>query len=538
MPVILFLGLVAVLVLSLGKSERPPRLDGINPEIGKPGGVLVLRGRHFGNNKAGASVIIAGKRPTTSSYLEWTDTQISVQIPDDVGSGMVRVTTRLGTSDGLLFTNADSIPIVLSETINPGEPYMEAISPTSGAIGTPVTLTGLNFGLSRGGGRVLFTPLAVTGEISREDDAIEYIPASEIDFDYESWTDQSIRVLVPDGATSGNVRVETDRGISNAVYFEIAGLPGTKVLSQKRGYQVSFTIKISNIRADQNASLDIWVPGVLESPEQRNIESIRMPEPLWRDYLGLSRYQFKSFQPDLSYQISQTYWLDRYAIETKVNAGKVARAYNTDRKLYGVYTTATPLIPSDDKDISAAAWSAIDGQRSPYLRAKAIYEFIISKIAFDEKPKGKTAIETYTSASAGSLGYAMLFCSMTRAIGIPARPVAGFVIYGERRARIHYWAEFYIEEFGWIPVDPALGDSPDFGAYPNIESPEEYFFGNIGAQHLTFTRGIVDVKPLLPESKVVRLEGIYSLQTIHEESSKGMQSYTSDWGDLQVIDLW
>ncbi|MAG14007.1 MAG: transglutaminase [Spirochaetales bacterium] len=537
-PTILFAGLVCLLVLSLNRSDKPPRLESIAPEIGSPGGVMVLRGRYFGRDKRSSSVIIAGKRPTTSSYLEWGDTQISVQIPADVGSGMVNVTTRLGISGGILFTNANRIPVVLSETTNPGEPHIEKLAPKTGVIGTPVTLTGLNFGLSRGGSRVLFAPLAVAGEISAEDDSTEYVPASEIDSDYESWTDQSIRVRVPDGATSGNIRVETDRGISNSVYFEIAGLPGTKVLSQKRGYQILFSIEISNVRAEPNALLDIWVPGVLSAPEQRNIEHVKIPEPLWTDYFGLSRYQFQNIQSGLLYRINQTYWLDRYAIETNISAGKVARAYDTERKLYKSFTVPTPLMPSDDESISSAAWSAIGRERSPFLRARAIYLFLIKKLVYDEKPKGEAILENFIAASADSYGYSLLFCTMVRAIGIPARPVAGFIIYGDRKAKIHYWAEFYIEGFGWVPVDPTLGDSPDIGAYPNIEDPAEYFFGGLGTQHLAFTKGVIDVKPLSSDSKIVQHKKTYSLQTIHEEGSSGLRSYSSEWGDLQVIDLW
>ena len=76
-PVVVFVLLVGALALSLSRSDLPPRLDSISPEIGTPGGVLVLKGRHFGPERLGGSVTISGTRPTSSSYLEWTDTQIS-----------------------------------------------------------------------------------------------------------------------------------------------------------------------------------------------------------------------------------------------------------------------------------------------------------------------------------------------------------------------------------------------------------------------------------------------------------------------------
>jgi IPT/TIG domain len=283
-PLFLFVAVLGALMFSLSRSEKPPRLESISPEIGTPGGVLVLKGRNFGEARFGSSVSVSGTRPSSSSYLEWTDTQISVQIPEDAGTGMVHVTTRLGVSGTLLFTNENRIPVVISETIRPGEPYIEEMSPTDGAIGTVITITGLNFGLSKGEGQILFTPLAVALEAGLDQEVGLYLlPASEIDFDYESWTDQEIRVRVPDGATSGNIRVETDRGTSNTMYFEVANMPGTKILRQKRGYQILFSIQISGVKAAPGATIDLWVPGPLKDLEQRDIEFVKIPDPLWDD---------------------------------------------------------------------------------------------------------------------------------------------------------------------------------------------------------------------------------------------------------------
>ena len=538
-PFAVFALLVGAFILSLSRSELPPRLDSISPEIGTPGGVLVLKGRHFGHERVSSAVTISGTRPTSSSYLEWTDTQISLQIPMDAGTGTVYVTTPMGVSGGLLFTNKNRIPLVMSESLQAGVPFVEEMDRTAGAIGDLIVITGLNFGLTRGDGNVLFTPLTVvqdagadlTGEIKR-------ITASELDFDYESWTDQEIRVRVPDGATSGNVHVETDRGVSNAVYFEVTNLPGTKILREKRGYQILFSVQVSGIDADPNESIDLWVPGPLKSLEQRNIEYVKIPDPLWDDYRGLSRHQIVNPQAETVYRINQTFWLDRYTLETKISEGSIGRTYDTESRLYQVYTADTDLIPAADESVINAARSAIGRERNPYLQAKAIYRFLIEQLVFDSKPAGKALLESLVAASGDAYTFSMLFCAMTRAIGIPSRPVAGFLIYGDRRARVHYWAEFYVPSFGWVPTDPALGDGATFGLYPQIESPSEYFFGNVDSNHVAFTRGVVDVRSLSSDSRTVSRDGLYSLQTIHEETSKGIRSYTATWSDLQVIDLW
>ncbi len=539
LPVFIFLVLLGVLAISLSRSAQPPVLESISPSIGTPGGVLVLQGRNFGNQRLSGSVSISGTRPTSSSYLEWTDESISVQVPKDAGTGLVYVTTRLGKSNGVLFTNKNRIPMVISETVKPGVPFIERINPTVATVGQVITFSGLNFGLSQGSGRVLFTPIAAVVDVGSEREGeTETLEASELDFDYSSWTDQEIRVRVPDGATSGNVFVETDRGTSNAVYLEVTTVAGTKVLREKRGYQILFSIQIANVDAEPGSTIDLWVPGPLKTLEQRNIEYLKIPDPLWDDYKGLSRYQLADPAPGAVYRINQTFWLDRYAIETKISVSNIERKYDTDSRLYRTYTAATDLVPAEDESLVNAAKSAVGREQNPYLKARAIYLFLLKQLVFDPKPDGKTIQDNFISATADAYSFSLLFCALTRAAGVPSRPVTGFLVYGDRRSRIHYWAEFYLPAFGWVPVDPSLGDGARFGDYPEVDKPDEFFFGNVDSNHIVFTRGVVEVKASSPEAHTVRRDRIYSLQTIHEESSIGVKSYTAAWNDLQVIDIW
>lgn len=538
-PIIVFVILVCALAISLYFTDRPPIVESMSPEIGEPGGILVLRGMHFGEERLNSAVSIAGSRPTASSYLEWTDNRISIQIPQDVGSGMVFVTTRFGKSSELLFTNRDQIPIVLAETSRPGYPRIVAVEPSKGAVGTLITINGLNFGLERGDGRTLFSPVSPAAEIQTVGDSPEkYLPASIIDFDYESWTDQTIKVRVPDGATSGNIRIENDRGQSNALYFEVTDTIGTRIHRQKRGYQIFFSIEISEIEAELPFSIDLWIPGVVGSPEQQNIEYMKIPEPIWDDYLGLSRYQINDLQPDVRYIVNHTYWFDRYEVVTKINVNRINRKYDEERRLFKAYTSEEDLIPSADEAIVNAARSAIRKENNPYYKAKAIYLFLLKNLVYNEKPSGKSIIEDFIAARADPYTYAMLFCSFARSVGVPARPVSGFLVYGKRKARTHFWAEFYLEGFGWIPVDPALGDGVQYEDFPDMESPQDFYFGNMDNQHITFSKGIVQVKPISPQSPAVRKERQYSLQTIHEEPTKSVEGYRSNWSGLQIIDLW
>ena len=99
-PFTLFVGLIALFSFSSRFADRPPIIENITPDVGLPGEVLVITGDYFGESRQGGEVHIAGTRPTSSSYIEWTNTRISVRIPPNVGSGLVYVITRNGKSDG------------------------------------------------------------------------------------------------------------------------------------------------------------------------------------------------------------------------------------------------------------------------------------------------------------------------------------------------------------------------------------------------------------------------------------------------------
>ena len=53
--------------------------------------------------------------------------------------------------------------------------------------------------------------------------------------------------------------------------------------------------------------------------------------------------------------------------------------------------------------------------------------------------------------------HADLFIALTRTVKIPSRRVVGHFFRGRDEPEPHAWCEVYLEDKGWIPVDPALG---------------------------------------------------------------------------------
>ena len=539
-PLLLLLAFGSIFVVYAVNYYMFPEILSVEPNVAYPGEIITIEGANFGNIRRGAEVRIAGARPRSDSYELWSDSRIVVRIPEDVGSGMVTVKNRRGMSNGVLFTNRDHIPVILSGPQRPGFPYLKDVEPQNGSIGSMITISGLNFGHERGDADVFFTAAGIGEGTSAIDENLSgMIICSEIDYDYESWDEQQVRVYIPDGASSGNIRIMTDRGLSNALYFEVTGNTGAKVYSDKAGFQLEYGVELSGVNADADNGLDLWIPLVRESLEQRSVEVVAEPLPLWNDYLGLARYHFDDLEPSQSYSISIKTWLERYSIETRINDSRLRTWYDEDRRLYKVYTAAADEIPSDDELISSTASSVVRRENNPYRKASLLYNELLKRLEYRMKPSSSSIIENLNDGQGDSYSYTMLFTALCRAAGIPARPVAGLLVYNNKQSSNHYWAEFYIEGFGWIPVDPTLGDGAQFGNFPGEEqqNPAEYYFGNLDNRHISLTKGIVPVKQIAPEGRISGRKGFYSLQSIYEESY-GINSYSSFWRAVRIIDWW
>jgi len=92
----------------------------------------------------------------------------------------------------------------------------------------------------------------------------------------------------------------------------------------------------------------------------------------------------------------------------------------------------------------------------------------------------------------------MYFSAMCRSLGIPARSTGGFQLF-HHQIGSHFWAEIYLPNYGWIPVDTSFGQ---LGLFPKGVTDEErktfidFCFGNLDNMRFIVQKD-VDV-PLIP----------------------------------------
>jgi hypothetical protein len=517
---------------------EPPVIDSIEPRIGLMGDVITIYGKNFGAAQEESYVTIGGTPPTSSSYVLWQDDRISVKVPEFGNAGLVYVHKRNQKSNPALFSNRAVMPELVQGSDTGITPLVSSVEPASASIGALVTIFGNNFGSSGENSAVAFaweaeSSPSAPAEIQPSGNSV--IPDPYLG--YEFWGEREIRVRVPDGAVSGNLEVRTPRGNSRPLFFEITGKPGTKTLKDKRSYMLSYSVDIQVEEALPPNSLYLWFPLPSQSASQRNPRLLnRSEEPFVENYRGASLYRLTDLVSGGRRSISLSFVTDVYTVETDVKAQAIKTG--GDSPVAGVYTLPSALVPSDSNPIKARAAAITGRERNPHAKARLIYDWLITQGGIQAAALDGGAQEALEEKRADSYRASLLYCALARAAGVPALPIAGVLVNRLQETSRHYWAEFWIEGFGWVPLDPALGAGaapenfnlrPDHGAY---------YFGSLDNQRVAFSRGEVQLSRMDPRGRTAVRTRDYSLQNLWEEAIGGLESYSSLWSDVRITGVY
>jgi len=175
-----------------------PSITSLTPNAGAVSATVVIAGANFGPSQGNGKVTFSSGKVAT--VTAWSATSITATVPAGAVTGTVVVMAAGGVaSAGSTFT------VVAA-------PGITSLAPTSGAVGTSVTITGTNLGGSQGSSTVAFNGTFTTPT---------------------SWTATTVKAPVPAGATTGNVVIHASGVDSNGVAFTMA--PSISSLSPNSG---------------------------------------------------------------------------------------------------------------------------------------------------------------------------------------------------------------------------------------------------------------------------------------------------------------
>ena len=185
-------------------AQFAPAITSVSPASGPVGTAVTIAGTNFGATQGASTVTFNGLNAGT--VASWSATSITVAVPAPAVSGPVVVTVNGVPSNGATFT---VVPVITT------------VSPTSGAAGTQVVISGSGFGPAQGAGLVWLgsTPGTIV-----------------------NWSSHQITATVASNSTTGTVQVSQGGTWSNSVPFTVAtptissitpttGVPGVTVVT-------------------------------------------------------------------------------------------------------------------------------------------------------------------------------------------------------------------------------------------------------------------------------------------------------------------
>ncbi len=330
--------------------------------------------------------------------------------------------------------------------------------------------------------------------------------ASRVKYTIKSFILITVLIFYPSNANSVENKFSTDSTSDRSTKIGV-------IYSNPRVYNVemSFEIVPDPAKIDRDRDLKVWIPIPREWDSQKNVQIVSIkPEPHSQntdpEYGNKIFYwDFGKYPEKASYQVNIHARIVSYEIHTMIDSSNI-KPYDKTSKEYELYTKSGYTIHITPK-VKELAKAAIGSENSPYIQAQKILAFVNNIIRYEQNMNRSLDYMFSTSNIDERSGeeyfigdcshYSALFVGLCRSEGIPARCVYGRIgwapFLNEGNSRMyseldtvltddgfagaqhhgmgpHMWAEFYLPDYGWIPVDPTSGQFGQLHNYKVIMS--------------------------------------------------------------------
>jgi len=262
--------------------------------------------------------------------------------------------------------------------------------------------------------------------------------------------------------------------------------------AEPAAYDFTQTLAVPRDKLPESGDLRVWFPLPIEVGPQDNVRItevtpttyLHYPESTSQDigllYMGVPLDELTG-----NLHVTFRVQFEHAAQYFKVDPALVGR-YDTSSALYRQYTAShanTRITPS----IRRTARRVVGGETNPYLAAQRLYRYVIDNVLYSHMPhfamypRGEAESVYVHEHKYGDCGaQSMYFSALCRSVGIPARCTGGFQIFQGTPAG-HFWAELYLPNYGWIPVDPTAATIADY--IPGLSAAEvgafhDFYFGS------------------------------------------------------------
>lgn len=283
-------------------------------------------------------------------------------------------------------------------------------------------------------------------------------------------------------------------------YGEPVAWDGTEVLSVPRD------------ELPANGTLRLWFPLPIETGSQTNVTILSVEPAQYVKSttgtgadLGLAYLEIPLSDVNGSFlNVTATFRFVQHDKRFIIDPAKV-QPYNTTSPEYLKYTASGKNIVVTP-EMKANAQEIVGNETNPYLEAQKIYWYIVDTLPYSHAPhiwldaSGVPESVYVLDTGIGDCGsQSMYFAALCRSLGIPARSVGGYQLV-PGSAGTHFWAEYYLEGYGWVPVDVTAAETADWSYNATADQRHRfkaYYFGGLDPYRYIIQND-VDI-PLTPD---------------------------------------
>jgi sugar lactone lactonase YvrE len=239
-------------------------------------------------------------------------------------------------------------------------------------------------------------------------------------------------------------------------------------------YQWEAVHDFRNYGPDTVPLLDIYLAIPRDFDNQELLGKVSFdPQPThWvTDHWGqpFAHFQFKEVLPGTRLLPKMKVKVKKYHTTYSIFPERVGALSEIPAEIREKYLVDGIKFDIQHPQIQQAVAAALGQEQRPFWMMRKIFDYICEKIEYNLKPMGGwNPAPTVLERGTGSCSeYTFIFISMCRASGLPARYAGSLVIRDEDRGIDdvwHRWAEVYLPNYGWIPVDVSAGDQPSPGS--------------------------------------------------------------------------
>jgi hypothetical protein len=283
--------------------------------------------------------------------------------------------------------------------------------------------------------------------------------------------------------------------MSKYIYAKNDSKPG-QVLFRPITYEAKGELTIERDKLPEKGLLKLWMPLPLVTAAQPFVEIIKIyPDkyivfPVKHDGdIGLAYMEIPLEQVKEHLRVGVNFKLTHYEERFNVDPEKIGQ-HDKDSSLYKRYTASDKNIAITPA-IRATAQKISGKEANPYIMAKKFYDHVVYDLEYSHMPHAALeALGIPESVYVAEHGYgdcraqSIYFSALCRSMGIPARSSGGMQLFPNPKtgSGTHFWAQIYLPNYGWIPVDTSVGQLAKY--MPHLTKKQrkdfiDYFFGKM-----------------------------------------------------------